>query len=143
MVAVGNGPTYGGWMYMCPKARLNDGLFHISIIEMGRCELLYKFNTMYSRSLYPDTHLKEFLNKTVKIEMIDITNTPYIAHVDGEIIGNLPVQYETVSNAYEFIKPEKNEAEIWFMEKYGKKFHKHLQKLRKKGSKYYENYEFS
>lgn len=137
LVAVGNGPTYGGFMYMCPRASVYDGLFHISMVNMGRFELLYKFNTMYSRTLHPDPHIKEFISRKVKIEMVEEENAPYIAQVDGEIIGNLPVEYECLKDGYEFIKPRENEAERWFQRRYGKKFAKHLQKLKERGIKYY------
>ncbi|MHA1796310.1 MAG: diacylglycerol/lipid kinase family protein [Promethearchaeota archaeon] len=137
LVAVGNGPTYGGFMYMCPRAKVNDGLFHISMVNMGRFELLYKFNTMYSRTLHPDPHIREFIGRKVKIEMVNDNDNPYIAQVDGEIIGKLPVEYECIRDGYIFIKPKENEAEKWFMKRYGKKFSKHLEELQNKGIEYY------
>jgi len=143
LVAVGNGPTYGGWMYMCPRARLDDGLFHISVIEMGRFELLYNFNTMYSRTLHPHKHVRDFISKKVKIEMVDSEDEPYIGQVDGEIIGDLPIEYEALSNAYEFICPEVSEAEIWFQEKFGKKFAQYRKKLQESGSSYFKDFHFN
>ncbi len=140
LVAVGNGPTYGGWMYMCPHARLDDGEFHISIVNMGKFELLNNFNLMYSRRLHPHKHIHEIVSKKVKIEMAKSEDEPYIGQVDGEIIGDLPIEYQTLKDGYEFIKPEKFEAEQWFQEKYGKKFHKYCVKLKKKGSHYYSDF---
>ncbi|MHA1672673.1 MAG: diacylglycerol/lipid kinase family protein [Promethearchaeota archaeon] len=137
LVAVGNGPTYGGWMYMCPRARVDDGKFHVSMVNMGRFELLAKFNTMYSKTLHPDSHIQEFVSKKVKIEMVNEDDAPYIGQVDGEIIGNLPIRYEFLPGGYEFIKPEENEAEQWFMQKYGKKFSAYVERLRKDGIDYY------
>ena len=139
LVAVGNGPTYGGWMYMCPRARLDDGLFHISIIKMGRFELLYNFNTMYSRTLHPHKHIMDIISKKLRIEMVESRDEPYIGQVDGEIIGNLPIEYDFLPGQYEFIKPEQNEAEQWFQEKHGKKFAKYLAKLQQNNSDYYSN----
>src|SRR6056297_2278449 len=65
LVAVGNGPSYGGGMYMCPYAKTNDQTFHISIIQMGTFQLLYNFNKMYSRTLQPHPGALEFTSKNV------------------------------------------------------------------------------
>ncbi len=140
LVAVGNGPTYGGWMYMCPKANVHDGLFHITIIDIANLPLLYNFNSMYSRNFQPHPKVSEFVSKNVKIEMVNDNDDPYIAQVDGEIIGDLPITYKALRDGYEFIQPEKNEAEQWFQEKHGKKFAKYVKKLRKKGSTYYDDF---
>ena len=32
LIAVGNGSTYGGGMRICPAARLDDGLFDVTVI---------------------------------------------------------------------------------------------------------------
>ncbi|TFH31309.1 MAG: hypothetical protein E4G98_00320 [Promethearchaeota archaeon] len=104
---------------------------------MGRFELLYKFNTMYSRTLHPDAHIEEFISEKVKIEMVNGEDDPYIGQVDGEIIGNLPIRYEFLPGGYEFIKPEENEAEQWFIQKFGKKFSAYVETLRKNGIDYY------
>ena len=120
LVAVGNGPSYGGWMYMCPEATLDDGLFHISIVNMRTLPLLINFNKLYDKSLHPHPDVKEFVSKTVKIEMANSEDEPYIGQVDGEIIGNLPITYNVLPNGYEFICPTSNECDLWFQEKYKK-----------------------
>ncbi len=137
LIAVANGKSYGGWMYMAPRACSNDGIFHLSIPEMGTVELLRKFKMMYDRTLHPDPHIKEYCSKHIKIEMVKETDEPYLAQVDGELIGPLPVEYECLQLGYEFIRPSEDEAEAWFMEKYGKRFKEHLQKLKQQGSAYY------
>ncbi|MHA1584836.1 MAG: diacylglycerol/lipid kinase family protein, partial [Promethearchaeota archaeon] len=138
LVAVGNGPTYGGFMYMCPRATPDDELFHISVVDMNSIELLYKFNLMYNRTLHPDIHVREFVSKNVKIEMVNPADDPYIAQVDGEILGEIPIQYESKPDFYEFICPQENEAEQWFQERFGKKFTKHYQKLEAQGNDYWK-----
>jgi YegS/Rv2252/BmrU family lipid kinase len=138
LVAVGNAPTYGGFMYICPRAVVNDGLFHISIVDMGTMELLNKFNTMYKRTLHPDPNIFEFISKTVKIEMENPEDESYFGQVDGEIIGSLPITYDMLPDGYTFIRPREDEAEQWFQEKYGKKFKKHCEKLQQTGSDYWK-----
>ena len=129
LVAVGNGPSYGGWMFICQHATVHDGMFHITIVDMGNLPLLINFNKMYSKTLMPHPKVKVFSSKRVKIEMINQTDQPYIAQVDGEIIGDLPVEYEIIPEGYEFIRPETNEVEAWFMAKFGKKYEQHCAKF--------------
>jgi diacylglycerol kinase (ATP) len=121
LVAVGNGPSYGGWMYICPSAQVHDGKFHITVIDnMGRIKLLINFNKMYSKSLMPHPNVLEYESKKLKIEMVDPSDEPYIGQVDGEIIGKLPINYEILPDGYEFIKPKENEVLKWFEAKYCK-----------------------
>jgi diacylglycerol kinase (ATP) len=125
LVAVGNGPSYGGGMYVCQNARVNDGLFHISIVKMGTFTLLYYFNKMYSAVLHPHPKIKEYTSKNVRIEMKDIKkpDDTYLCQVDGEVLGNIPVNYEAIKDGYEFIRPECDEVAEAFKEKYGRYFY--------------------
>lgn len=117
-VAVGNGPSYGGWMFICPDAKIHDGLFHISIVDMKPLPLLINFNKLYSRSLFPHPNIKTYCSKRVRIEMVKPDDVPYLAQVDGELIGEIPVDYESLADGYEFIKPKQNEVEAWWSNKY-------------------------
>ncbi len=141
LVAVGNGPSYGGGMFMCPHATAFDSKFHVSVVDMNSLELLYKFNTMYSKTLHPDPHIEEFVCETITISMKNPDSEPYIAQVDGEIIGNLPVSYSFLEGGYEFILPKENEADHQFMQKYGKKFTRYCRKLKEKGNIYWQGSE--
>ena len=142
MVAVSNGPSYGGMIYICPRARVDDGRFHLTIANMNSLELLYKFNSMYSKTLQPDSHIMEFSSKNVEISMKNAEDETYFGQVDGEIIGNLPISYQTLKDGYTFIKPKINEATVAFMEKHGKKFKKHLQKLQKSNLAYWKTIDY-
>jgi hypothetical protein len=51
--------------------------------------------------------------------MINPGDVPYLCQVDGEMLGDLPVTYETLKDGYEFICPKINEAAEAFKEKYG------------------------
>ena len=127
-VAVGNGESYGEWMYFCMGARIDDGLFNISIPEVTPLRALMDLRKMYSKTVLPHPKIQTFQSKKVRVEMIKMEDDPYIAQVDGEVIGNLPVSYECLPNAYEFIKPERDETLDWFMQKFGKKYLKHCKK---------------
>ncbi len=127
-VAVGNGESYGGWMYFCMGARIDDGLFNICIPEFTSFEVLMVFNKMYSKTILPDPKIQTFQSKKIRLEMMKPEDEPYLGQVDGELIGEFPISYECLPNAYEFIKPERDEALDWFMQKYGKKYLKHCKK---------------
>jgi len=123
LTAVGNGGAYGGGMYVCQKACVEDGLFDISIVDIGKFKLLFQFKRMYSASLLPHPNVFEYQSKKVRIEMAHSEDEPYLCQVDGEILGNLPVTYETVKDGYEFIRPKTNEVAEAFKEKYGRYFY--------------------
>ena len=123
LTAVGNGGAYGGGMYICQKASVEDGLFDISIVDIGKFKLLFQFKRMYSASLLPHPDVFEYQSKKVRIEMAHSEDEPYLCQVDGEILGNLPVTYETIKDGYEFIRPKTNEVAEAFKEKYGKYFY--------------------
>ncbi|MFX1316240.1 MAG: diacylglycerol/lipid kinase family protein [Promethearchaeota archaeon] len=120
-LAVGNGPSYGGWMYICQTAQIDDGVFDISIVDIGKFKLLRHFNRMYKATLVPHPNIHTFRSKKVRVEMLEVNGEePYLCQVDGEVLGNLPVTYECIKDGCEFIKPEINEVAEAFKEKYGK-----------------------
>jgi diacylglycerol kinase (ATP) len=123
LIAVGNGPSYGGFMYICSKAKINDGLFHISVVNIGKFRLLLDFNKLYSASLSDHPNIYEFVSKKVRIEMKNPEGKQYICQVDGEVLGEIPVTYEILKDGYEFIRPEIDEVAEAFKEKYGRYFY--------------------
>ncbi len=125
LAAVGNGGSYGGGMYICQRARTDDGLFDISIANIGKLKLLLQFKKMYSASLLPHPNMLEFRSKKVRIEMKDPEAEPYLCQVDGEILGPLPVSYETIKDSYEFIGPKINEVAEAFKMEHGRYFYEY------------------
>lgn len=123
LAAVGNGGAYGGGMYVCQRAKVDDGLFDISVVDIGKFKLLLQFKRMYSASLLPHPNVVEFRSKKVRIEMKNSEDNPYLCQVDGEILGSIPVTYETIKGGYEFIRPKVDEVAEAFKEKYGRYFY--------------------
>jgi diacylglycerol kinase (ATP) len=123
LAAVGNSGAYGGGMYICQKASISDGLFDISIVNIGKFKLLLQFKKMYSVSLLPHPNVKEYQSKKVRIQMKNPEDEPYMCQVDGEVLGPLPVSYETIKDGYEFIRPKINEVAEEFKRKYGHYFY--------------------
>lgn len=119
LAAVGNGPSYGGWMYMCAEACIHDGTFHVVILgKMPKLRVLINFTKMYTKQHLSLHAIHSFESKQVKIEMVDPGVTPYLYQVDGEVLGPVPVTYEVISDGYEFIKPRKNEVLLEFNKKH-------------------------
>ncbi|TXT58134.1 MAG: Diacylglycerol kinase [Promethearchaeota archaeon] len=122
-IAVGNGPSYGGWMYICQSARVHDGIFNISVVDIGKLRLLYDFNKMYSASVLPHPKIYEYESEKVRIKMKNSEDEPYLCQVDGEVLGEIPVSYEVIKDGYEFIQPKVDEVAEAFKEKYGRYFY--------------------
>ncbi len=125
LVAVGNGGSYGGGMYICQRAQVDDGLFDISVANIGKIKLILQFKRMYSASLLPHPNVNEYRSKKVRIEMKNPKDEPYLCQVDGEILGPLPVTYETIKDGYEFIRPKTDEVAEAFKVKYGRYFYEY------------------
>ena len=119
LAAVGLSGAYGGGMFICQKASIEDGLFDISIVNIGKLKLARQFKRMYSASLLPHPNVKEHQSKKVRIEMIKPEEEAYTCQVDGEVLGYLPITYECIHQGYEFIRPEINEFAEEFKQKYG------------------------
>ena len=119
LIAVGNGGSYGAGMYICQKAKVDDGLFDITIANVKKLKLLFQFKKTYSASLLPYPNIYEYQSRKVRIEMLNPDDDAYLCQVDGEMLGNLPVTYETIRNGCEFIQPQINEFAEVFKEKYG------------------------
>ncbi len=127
LIAVGNGGSYGGGMYICPRARASDGVFDISVAHVGKFKLILQFKRMYSASLLPHPNVTEYRSKNVRIEMKNPEDVPYICQVDGEVLGPLPVTYETIKDGYEFIRPKTDEVAEAFKKEYGRYPHEYNQ----------------
>ena len=122
-IACANGPSYGGFMYICQRAQINDGLFHINVVDIGKFKLLKHFNRMYKATLLPHPNIYEYTSKKLRVEMLDKKEAkPYICQVDGEILDHLPVNYECIKDGYEFIRPDINEVAEAFKNKHGRYF---------------------
>lgn len=88
LVAVGNGPCYGGGLRICPDAALSDGLLDvIAIAAVSRRRLLRVFPR-----LRVGGHVDEPEVTVVRAARVRIEGHPgWPVYADGESQGNLPV----------------------------------------------------
>ena len=91
LIAIGNGRSYGGGMQVCPDADLHDGLFDIMILHpVSKLEFIKVFPTVYK-----GTHIKHPQVEVIRARQVRIESSA-IAYADGERIGQLPVQVESL-----------------------------------------------
>ncbi len=88
LVAVGNGPAYGGGMRVCPGARLDDGLLSTTFLaEMPTRTFLRVFPTVFT-----GTHVARPEVATAAATSVRIEAAGQVAYADGERVGPLPVR---------------------------------------------------
>ena len=91
LIAIGNGRSYGGGMQVCPDADLQDGIFDIMILHpVSKLEFIKVFPTVYK-----GTHIEHPQVEVIRARQVRIESSA-IAYADGERIGQLPVQVESL-----------------------------------------------
>lgn len=86
LVAVGNGPSFGGGLRICEGARVDDGLLDVAVINpVSKTKLIRVFP-----KLYKGTHvtLPEF--ELHRVRSVRLHSADIVAYGDGERLGELP-----------------------------------------------------
>jgi diacylglycerol kinase (ATP) len=107
LVAVGNGPSYGGGMLICPQADPRDGRFQITVVErVGKPTLLRIFPKVFSGRHVE--HPKVHVHHAASVELSSPASSaqPVSIWADGEWAGVLPARLETVPGALLAYLPE-------------------------------------
>jgi diacylglycerol kinase (ATP) len=87
LVAVGNGPSFGGGLRLCEGASMDDGLLDVVVINpVSKLKLLRVFP-----KLYRGTHvtLPEF--ERHRVREVTLSSPGIVAYGDGERLGPLPM----------------------------------------------------
>ena len=101
LVAIGNGTSYGGGMRVCPGARVDDGQFHVTVLErVSKVEFLRVFPAVYS-----GTHIENPKVHVLTARRVDLVADGVVAYADGERVGPLPVSCTTVRGALNVLSP--------------------------------------
>jgi diacylglycerol kinase (ATP) len=91
LVAVANGPSYGGGMRVAPRASLDDGLLDVVVIAgIGKLEFLRTFPTVFSGRHVE--HPAVSVHRAARVEL-DADRTLAV-YADGEPAGTLPATFE-------------------------------------------------
>jgi len=95
LVAVGNGPSYGGGMLVCPDASFEDGMFDILIVhQISTIEFLKVFPKVFSGKHVGHPAVQILRGKEVRLEAVGI-----VSYADGERFASLPMSAQNVPGA--------------------------------------------
>jgi diacylglycerol kinase (ATP) len=101
LVAVGNGPSYGGGMRVCPEARLDDGLLHVTVVgPLSKPEFVRTFPKVYR-----GTHILHPRISTHQARVVSLAAAGVTAYADGERVATLPATCEVVPGAWQVFAP--------------------------------------
>lgn len=101
MVSVGNGPTYGGGIPICPDAELSDGLLDVTLVRpLSRARLLRLLPRVYR-----GTHTRLPEVRTARVRRVRLSAPDTTAYADGEPVGGLPLEIEVVPAALQVFTP--------------------------------------
>ena len=95
LVAVGNGPSYGAGMRVCPAADLTDGLLDVTVVLPMPT---WKFLRIFP-SVYRGEHVKSPDVMTARAATVTVSAPGLTAYADGEPLGPLPITLESVPAA--------------------------------------------
>lgn len=94
LVAVANGPSYGGGMKICPQAEVHDGWLDVMILKpLSKLEFLRVFPRVYAGTHV--THPAVVIRRARSVEI----EADAIAYADGEREGPLPIRVTIAENA--------------------------------------------
>ncbi|WP_327027101.1 diacylglycerol kinase family protein [Micromonospora sp. NBC_01739] len=101
LVAVGNCPSYGGGMRICPDADPNDGL--LDVVVGGR----YTRRTLIREKpkIYRGTHVHHPLARTYRARTVEIAAAEITTYADGERCLPLPITITATPTALHLLLP--------------------------------------
>ncbi|MFN8192139.1 MAG: diacylglycerol kinase [Nocardioidaceae bacterium] len=95
LVAVGNGPSFGGGLRITEGALLDDGMLDVVIIKpLSRVELLKTYP-----KLFKGTHTSHPQYEHHRVRQVTVASPGIVAYADGERFGPLPLTVESVPGA--------------------------------------------
>jgi diacylglycerol kinase (ATP) len=99
LVAVGNGPSFGGGLRITEGALLDDGLLDVVIIKpMSKLGLVRTYP-----KLFRGTHVTHPQYEHHRVRSVTVTAPGIVAYADGERFGPLPLTVESVPGALEVL----------------------------------------
>jgi diacylglycerol kinase (ATP) len=101
LVAVANGPSYGGGMMVCPDASMQDGLFDVLVVhEISTLEFLKIFPKVFSGRHVGHPAVQILRGRDVRLEAPGI-----VSYADGERFAALPMSAQSVPGALRVLVP--------------------------------------
>jgi diacylglycerol kinase (ATP) len=95
LVAVGNGPSFGGGMRIAHGAELDDGLLDVVLIKpLSRVELVRTFP-----KIFDGRHVDHPQFERHRVRRVSVACAGIVGYADGERFGPLPLTVECVPGA--------------------------------------------
>ena len=95
LVAVGNGPSFGGGLRIAEGAVLDDGLLDVVVIgPLSKPELVWTYP-----KLFKGTHVDHPSFQRHRVRRVTVASPGIVAYADGERLGPLPLTVECVPGA--------------------------------------------
>ncbi len=108
LVVVANGRYYGGGFNMAPQAAIDDGKLDLIIIR----KLTNPETTLLAFQAMVGKHLDHAAVIATKIDHFKVEADHQVpVHIDGEVIGKLPVEIGIKPGALQILAPPKNQTE--------------------------------
>jgi diacylglycerol kinase (ATP) len=102
LVAVANGPSYGGGMRIAPDARLDDGLLELVVLEpVSTPEFLRIYPRVFSGRHVEHPRVQVRRGRRILLECAGI-----VGYADGERLEPLPLTCEVVPGALRVLAPK-------------------------------------
>jgi len=102
-VVVANGQYHGGGMWVAPEARIDDAIFHVTVIgDFTLPEVFWNLPKLYNGKILQLKKVQTFVGKRVKAS----SDQQVLLDVDGEQPGQLPAVIDIVPKAVRFIIPK-------------------------------------
>jgi diacylglycerol kinase (ATP) len=95
LVAVGNGPAYGGGMRVTPDASFDDGLLDVLIL---RKISTFEFLRVFPR-VFKGTHVSHHAVQIRRARTVSLEAEGIVSYADGERFAPLPMSMEVVPGA--------------------------------------------
>jgi diacylglycerol kinase (ATP) len=97
LVAVGNGPSFGGGLRITEGALLDDGLLDVVVItRMSKTKLVRSYPRLFTGRI---DGVAEYVHRRVR--SVTVAAPGIVAYADGERFGPLPLTIECVPGALE------------------------------------------
>ena len=101
LVAVGNGPTYGGGLRIAHGASLDDGWLDVVVVRtMSRLDLVRTYPKLFS-----GRHVRHPKYEHHRVRSVTVAGPGIDAYADGERVGALPLTVEVAPLRLEVLVP--------------------------------------
>lgn len=95
LVAVGNGPAFGGGMRICPEASYDDGLLEVCLVHAVS---IPRFLRIYP-SVFRGTHVRQPEVEMLRGRHVRLEAPGVVSQADGESFLRLPLQIDVAPGA--------------------------------------------